>query len=292
MKEIYFVSFYTQGGDCFDLTPAVNGVRNKLSDYFKEMFFYNKEQLKQLPNSDDICNYHSDPLDLRYFPNAHKIGYLDWKPFIISHALTRIPEGAILLYHDINFEKYPNYWQSDWENIYYFCDSMMNENDSDFWMKFELFDYYLKKSAKSYTIDYLFPDTNQREIVKNCLQINAGQIIMRNTIKTREFISEWLELCRDKRLISPTPNPNPYPEAEIHGCAEQDPMNCLIYKYIFEGKLQPTFPKYGLHYRVLRKDKIHFTMRDIHCETGPYELINEELINYIKNKQHEKVFRK
>lgn len=284
MKEIYFVSFYTQGGDCFDLTPVVKKVKDKLTPYFNDMFFYNREALKNLPNSEDICNYHPDPLDSRYFPNAHKIGYLDWKPFIINHALTQIPEEAILLYHDVNFEKYPNYWQSDWDKIYEFCDDMMKENESDFWMKFELFDYYLKKSAKTYTIDFLFKDLTQREIVKNCLQINAGQIIMRNTEKTRNFISEWLELCRDKRLISPIPNPEKHPEAEIHGCAEQDPMNCLIYKYIFEGKLPPTFPKYGLHYRVLRKDKIHFTMGEINCETGPYELKNHELINYLKNK--------
>jgi hypothetical protein len=284
MKDIYFVSFYTKGDGCFDLSSIVDKIKMELTPHFKKMFFYNKEDLKKLPNSEDICNYYQEPLDLTYFPNAHKIGYLDWKPFIIKHTLKQIPENSILLYHDVNFEKYQNYWQSDWEKIYEFCDSMMVENESDFWMKFELFDYYLKKSAKTYTIDTLFEDLEQREIVKNSLQLNAGQIIMRNTEKTRTFIDEWLELCRDKTLIGPIPNPNRHADSEIIGCGDQDPMNCLIYKYIFEGKLKPTFPKYGLHYRVLRRDKIHFMMNDLHCETGPYELINHELINYLKNK--------
>ena len=284
MKNIYFTSFYTKGDGCFDLSPIVNEVNKKLSPHFEKMFFFNRDELKSLPESDDICNHFDEPLDLTYFPNAHKIGYLDWKPFIIKHTLNQIPENSILLYHDINFKKYPNYWESDWNNIYEFCDDIMKENESDFWMKFELFNYYLKKSTKTYTIDTLFEDLEQREVVKNSLQINAGQIIMRNTKKTRTFVDEWLELCRDKNLIGPTPNPNRHPESEIIGCGDQDPMNCLLYRYIFEGKLKPTFPKYGLHYRVLRKDKIYFTMNNLHCETGPYELINEELIKYFKNK--------
>jgi len=284
MKEIYFVSFYTTGDGCIDLTPIVKKVESQLSKYFTKMLIYNKEEIKRLPNSEDICNQHEHPLESIYFQNSHKMGYLDWKPFIIQHTLKQIPENAIMLYHDINFEKYPNYWQSDWDNIYDFCDSMMLENESDFWMKFELFDYYLKKSAKTYTIDTLFEDLEQREVVKNSLQLNAAQIIMRNTEKSRSFVDQWMELSRDKTLIGPIPNTNKHVESEIGGCAEQDVMNCLIYKYIFEGKLKPTFPKYGLHYRVLRRDKIHFMMNDLHCETGPYELINHELINYLKNK--------
>ena len=67
MKEIYFVSFYTTGDGCIDLTPIVKKVESQLSKYFTKMLIYNKEELKRLPNSEDICNQHKHPLESIYF---------------------------------------------------------------------------------------------------------------------------------------------------------------------------------------------------------------------------------
>ena len=283
-KQIYFLGFYTTGDGAPDLTNVANEVKVKLSKYFTDMFIYNKETLKKLPDSNDICNVFDEPTDMTYFPYAHTMGYYDWKSFIVDYTLKQIPENSILLYHDINFEKYPNYWQSDWNNIYDICEYFLNKNESDIWAKFELNDFFLKKSMKTYAIDKVFIDPKQNDVIKNSLQINSSQVILRNTTFSKEFAKEWLEYSKDWDITHPTPNPNRHPESELTGCPDQDAMQCAIYKRIFDGRLKPTFPIYGLNWRVLRLDKIKFEMKGMMCETGPYELINEELIKYFKNK--------
>jgi hypothetical protein len=283
-KQIYFLSFYTTGDGAPDLTDVANKVKTKLSKYFTSMFIYNKETLKKLPDSEDICNVFDEPTDMTYFPYAHTMGYYDWKAFIVDYTLKQIPENSILLYHDINFEKYPNYWESDWNNIYEICEYFLNKNESDIWAKFELGDFYLRKSMKTYAIDKVFTDPEQNDVIKNSLQINSSQVILRNTLFSKEFAKEWLEYSRDWDITHPTPNPNRHPESELIGCPDQDAMQCVIYKRIFDGRLKPTFPIYGLNWRVLRLDKVKFEMKGMMCETGPYELINEEVIKYFKNK--------
>jgi hypothetical protein len=289
-KEIYFLSFYTTGDGAPDLTHVANEVKEKLSKYFTEMFIYNKETLKQLPNSEDICNVFEEPTDMTYFPYAHKMGYYDWKAFLIDYTLKNIPENSILLYHDINFEKYPNYWQSDWENIYDVCDGFLKENESDIWAKFELHDFYLKKSMKTYAIDKVFTDPIQNDVVKNSLQINSSQVVLKNTSFSKEFAKDWLYFTRDWDITHPSPNPNRHPESEIIGCPDQDSMQCALYQRIFDGRLKPTFPIYGLHWRVMRTDTIVFNMKGMECKTGPYRLENKAVINYFKNKTNEEVF--
>jgi hypothetical protein len=279
-KNIYFLSFYTDGQDAPDLTRVAKKVEEKLSRYFTEMFIYDKKLLKQLPNSGGICNIFEEPTDMTYFPYAHKMGYYDWKAFLVDYTINRIPENSILLYHDINFEKYPNYWESDWENIYDVCEGFLDENQSDIWAKFELFDFFLKKSMKTFAIDKTFTDPDQNESVKNSLQINSSQVVLRNTKFSREFARDWLSFSIDPDIMHPLPNPNRHPESEIIGCPDQDAMQCAIYKRIFDGRLNQDFPIYGLNWRVMRREHITFKMKGIECTTGPYKLENKAIINY------------
>ena len=279
-KKIYFLCFYTDGYEALDLTHVAKKVEEKLSKYFTEMFIYNKKLLKQLPNSENICNIFEEPTDMMYFPYAHKMGYYDWKAFLVDYTINRIPENSILLYHDINFEKYPNYWESDWENIYEVCEGFLNENQSDIWAKFELFDFFLKKSMKTFAIDKTFTDPDQNESVKNSLQINSSQVVLRNTKFSREFTRDWLSFSTDRDIMHPLPNPNRHPESEIVGCPDQDAMQCAIYKRIFDGRLNPDFPIYGLNWRVMRREPVTFKMNGIECTTGPYKLENKAIVNY------------
>jgi hypothetical protein len=213
------------------------------------------------------------------------MGYYDWKAFIVDHVINLIPEGSILLYHDMNFDKYPNYWYSDWENIYDVCKRFLDENGSDVWAKFELHDYYLKKSMKTYAIDKIFTDPDQNETVKNSLQINSSQVVLRNTKFAREFATDWLKYSNDPDITHPSPNPNRHPDSEIIGCPDQDAMQCAIYKRIFDGRLRPDFPMYGLNWRVMRHDSINFRMKGMECTTGPYRLENRAVINYFNKRK-------
>jgi hypothetical protein len=287
MSDIYFMTFYTEGQPTdkgYNLTKTVIEIKEKLSPFFDDIFIFNKTKLKELNNSEDICNEYEEALDMN--PNANNIGYFDFKPFIIDYVLSIIPEHSILVYHDANFEKNPQYWESDWKNIKEFANKLFTDNTSDLFVQIERDGAYVKEYVKTYTIDTLIPDQRENSIIKNCKLINAARIILKNTKFSRNFIKEYLNLCRDKTLLAKTPNPTP-DSAFKWSCGDQDVLNCLIYKYILEGKLKPEFPIYSFMYRVLRFENKPFNWPGQSWNphpTGASKIYNEELIDYINKK--------
>jgi hypothetical protein len=268
---MYFVSFYTEGeaiDGCFDLRQIKRQVEKSISPYFEKMFIFNKGTLKDLPDSDWVCNEWGEETD---FKNGNKLGYFDFKPFLVDHVLSIVPEGSIVLWHDINFDKYPSYWQTDWNGLEKLMIKLMNDNQSDYWLRFELNGCYVKNFVKNYTVDYLIENSDDREVVKNSLLLNCGQMVFRNSSKSRELVSEWKELCRNKDLLKVTPNPTPHPESKMRGCQEQDVLNCLIYRRILKGDLIPNFPTFNFNWRTLREDY-------------SYVQVNSNIINYMNQK--------
>jgi hypothetical protein len=283
---MYFLSFCSEGpphDEGFSLLETSNQIKERLSPFFEEIIFYTKRTLKLLPGSEDICNCYDEPLDQN--PNVHNFGYFDFKPFIIDYTLKNIPEGSLLLYHDGNFIRQEQYWQSDWENLNLICENMLSENSSDIWFQMERDNCYVKSFVKEYTLDYFFNE-KEKEVIKNCHLINAAKILIRNNDFGRKFISEYLELCKNKNLIAKSPNHNPDPEFEW-SCGDQDVLNCLTYRYILDGKLPRTFPRFSFLYRILRYENKPFLWSNVNNDnyhfTGIYELKNTELLNYMEN---------
>jgi hypothetical protein len=282
---IYFLSFYTEGPDIdggFDLTKKSKEIKERLSPYFNEFFLYTKRTLKNIPDSNEICNFHEEELEMN--PNANHIGYFDFKGFLIKKTLLEIPENSILIYHDGNFQKNPQYFESDWENINSICNRLLNENNSDIFVQIENPEILVKNHVKSYVIDKFFENPQENYIVRNSPLLNAARIILRNTDFSRNFINEYLELCKDKTLISKSPNPDPDPEFKW-SCGDQDVLNCLIYKYIIEKKLNPNFPMYSFLYRVIRFENRPFIWEGQNWNphpTGYINFRNDNMENYLK----------
>ena len=267
---MYLVSFYTEGESvdgCMDLKNITRQVEKSISCFFDRSFIFNKRTLKELPDSDWVCNEWGEETD---FKNGNKLGYFDFKPFLLNHVLSIVPEGSLVLWHDINFHKYSSYWQTDWNNLKSNLESLLCDNESDFWLRFELQGCYVKNFVKNYTVDYFFENEIEREVVKNSYLMNCAQIIFKNTENSRKLVSEWLDHSKNKDLLKVTPNPNPHPEAKLRGCQEQDIFNCLIYKRILNGELKPDFPKYNFHWRTLRMEN-----RYIQNNTSIIDYMNE-----------------
>jgi hypothetical protein len=287
MQDIYFLTFYTEGPEIdggYNLTQKSIEIKERLSPFFKEMFFFNKRTLKLLDGSEKVCNEYQEELSMN--PNANKIGYFDFKPFIIKKILERIPDNSILIYHDGNFEKNPQYFETDWDNISTISQNLLDENGSDIFVQIERDIILVKNHVKTYTIDRFFSNPEENNIVRNSRLLNAARIIMRNTEFTKKFIDEYFINCLDKDLLSPNPNPNPDSEFKW-SCGDQDVLNCLIYRYILDGKLPPTFPIYSFLYRVIRFDNRSFHWPNQSWNphpTGVSKLYNNELINYLIKK--------
>jgi len=251
---MYFLSFYTEGPEvdgCYDLRQIKREVDKSISSYFEDMFIFNKRTIKELPDSDWVCNEWDEETD---FKNGNKLGYFDFKPFLIDYVLSVLPEGSILLWHDINFNKYPSYWQTDWNNLEKLLIKLMDDNKSDYWLRFELNGCYVKNFVKNYTVDYIIDNEIEQNVVKDSFLMNCGQMVFRNSPKSRELVKEWKELCKNKDLLKVSPNPKPHLESKLRGCQEQDILNCIIYKRILSRELNPNFPIYNFNWRTLRLD--------------------------------------
>lgn len=277
---MHLLTFYSEGPNIdggYDLTETNKKIIDKLNPYFKKIFSYNKKTLKELPDSKDICNSFEEQLDQN--PNANHFGYFDFKPFIIQHTLSSLPENALLLYHDGNFEKNKQYWQNDWENIEKISEFLLEQNNSDIFVQIEREGVFVKNHVKDYVLNHFF-NKEEKEIIKNCYLINAARIILRNTEFSRNFIKEYLNYCKNKKLISKTPIGNIDPDFKW-SCGDQDILNCLIYRYILDGKLNASFPKFSFLYRVIRLENKPFMWYDKFHTTGLQYCQNNRLLQYM-----------
>jgi hypothetical protein len=285
---LYFVSFYSEGrpfDDGSDLVEVVEKVRQKLAENFSDMFFYNKRQLKALPNSIEICNSFEHELPMN--PNANHFGYFDFKPFIINHKLAELPENAHVLYHDANFIRNSQYWKSNWKEIHRILQWLLKLNNSSFWVQFEGQESLVKHHVNDFTLEAFF-NYEEIQIIKECHLINAARVFLKNNETSRNFVGEYLAYCKNKSL---------YITSSIRGgesdfkwsCGDQDILNCIIYRWILDGKLDKTFPKYTFLYRVIRVENNPFYWpetgsKSLHS-TGMRRIRNRLLENYMKDKE-------
>ena len=257
-RKIYFLTFCSEG-DPYDsgknLLHNVFYIKTFLSCYFDEILVYTPRILKYLNGSENFCNFHDGEFPLN--PGLNSLGCGDFKSFIIDKTLSEIEEGSYVLYHDCNFSKYPQYWQTDWKNLEKIFDLLLEANHSDFFIPFESLlngvPSLVRFHGKRYTTEKIIEDPVEGEIISWCYEIASSRILIKNTQRSREFFKEYKDLCSEKDLLTKEPNPNPYPEF-THSCPEQHILNLLVYKNILDGKLDPEFPKYMFYNRKLRID--------------------------------------
>jgi hypothetical protein len=258
-RKMYFLTFCSEG-DPHDsgknLLYNVKNIKRNLSYYFDEILVYTPRVLKSCDGSDEFCNFHHGEFMLN--PGLNAVGCGDFKSFIIDKTLNEIEEGAYLWYHDCNFSKYSQYWQTDWGNLEKIFEFLLSSNRSDFFMAFEsLFagsTNFVRSHGKRFTTEKIIDDPVEADLISWCYEIASNRILIKNTQKSRDFFREYKELCSNKELLTKFPNPNPYPEF-THSCPEQHVLNCLVYKHILAGDLDPEFPRYMFDNRIFRIDE-------------------------------------
>jgi hypothetical protein len=287
-NRITFLFFYSRGypfDKGFNLEKKALEIRLQLRPYFDQIIGHNKQTLKSLPGSENYCNEHEIPLVGN--PNANFFGYFDFKPFIIFSELNKLGENEVLLYHDGNFEKNPQYWESDWQNIQQICDFLLNTNKTSIWVQFERGHTTVNEHVKEHCLDYFF-SSKEKAIVKKSRLLNAARILIKNDENGRKFAKTFLEHCSNPELIGP----NPVGKSDSifrWSCGDQDVLNCLIYRMILDGELPSRFPMYSFFYRVLRIEDRSFTWdidgKAILHRTGIYLILNSRLIVFMQLKK-------
>jgi hypothetical protein len=140
-------------------------------------------------NESEILQFSEQDLDEDFFKiipwanERNRVGFYSFKPYIILKAMSKIPEGAVLLYLDVN--------DSPLQGIQNYIINLFLENKS---------------------INIVAPETNYRNI-KYCswyhkrvskffmqiafrifFQPEAGVLLIRNTQEVKNLIHTWLSL--------------------------------------------------------------------------------------------------
>jgi hypothetical protein len=140
-----------------------------------------------------------------YFENKELLdqprgaGYWLWKPYIILEVLNHLSENDILFYIDSG-----DTFISGTKNK---IDELMKDRDIVISTSFF--------TQKDYTKRDCFHFMNcDEEKYWNAHQAEAGILVFKNNLKTKGFVYEWLNYCKDPRIISDAPNVSGKPNFE------------------------------------------------------------------------------
>ena len=194
---------------------------------------------------------------IRYQDGWLKNGCMAWHPRIIYQSLIDLCKpNDILVYHDINFDKYPIYLKNfDFDKSFF---SKIVTNHSVVLFR----DTYqpLKVQCKNFLIKKY-----KLEKYRNLNGFWLGFIVVKNNHKGRNFVKEWCKLSTINNL-GPLPDTNEVDQDFVYNTASQSTLSVLYYK---EKKLREDVKiiyvpfrqifKFNIFY--LRNIKAYFTIK-------------------------------
>lgn len=123
-------------------------------------------------------------------------GYWLWKPYIILDAINKAEDGDIIFYIDSGDLFFP---EVDGEKITDIIESQLNQfsclfisygNHNATWTKKDCFVYMDCDSDRYW----------------NASQLEAGVSYWKVSVKTKEIVQEWLDYCKDYRILTDSEN--------------------------------------------------------------------------------------
>lgn len=242
-SKLKFVTFYSEGfpyDKGMNLKPQMFLIRHLIGQAGHNFLAFSPSRLQSI-GAHEVVREYPLPQLLNNF-GLMKVGMGAWKPLIMLLALEDLRPDEVIYYHDVNFFKYKSYFpRIDVLN------QMVERSLSgglDFFTQREFIDQGAK--AYQYSHRLQFEEIAQgTEFARQFPLCNVSPMIARPTEITRQFLLEWLMLCRMERFLLPLTNEAPHPEFR-HFTPEQSVLNMQLIRWIQEGKLPPEYP--GLSY--------------------------------------------
>lgn len=155
------------------------------SGIFSKIFEYDRDWLES-------TDFYNENLEILADPNSKGDGWCLWKPYIILESLKNIKDGEILLYMDSSdtfFGQFKNFLDLHFsKNDLLIVGGGENPNGN-----------YTKRDT------FVFTNCDSLKYWKS-LQIEAGIIGIKKSRRTIKFIEEYLNFCKDPRILKNSPN--------------------------------------------------------------------------------------
>lgn len=149
--------------------------------------------------ADEVIEYGPEDLDADFREKNKEIlsrsrgaGYWIWKPYIILKTLKRLEEGDYLVYTDSG--------AAFINRISYLIDAMNREGTDVMCFCIKYWEYMYSKR------DALILMNADREEITNSRQICGSYMILRNSVRTRTLIEDFLRFVQDVRIVTDDAN--------------------------------------------------------------------------------------
>ena len=242
------VYFYSEGNNYdngLDLSYCYEPLLKLSNNIFDNVKFYTPRILKSLNYKDDVKEFQVTNINKAYSKMC-KIGLSRWKPLILLLELEKMNDGDILIYRDVDYNKYN--CLSKYEDIINIIDKCLNKVNFDFFISRESEDLKLGQYTKPIVIEEIGKND---DFVKNFPLLIANFIIVRKSKISIELLNEWYNLCKNDKYIDGfmyNKNDNMFKNFTTN---EQSILGVIIAKWVKEKKynINEKYPLIGFHSR-------------------------------------------
>jgi len=228
------ISFFTIGHPtdrAKDFRLIAEKFNSEFSKHFDKIKLYNSSDfINDTLFMEHVINYIPPKLSTSLpYPQEHNRGinhaYWRWKPYIIAKALNEMNFGEILIYQDINVERYPNFL-IDIENYKENVEHLFNNLNNDVLVATEDINLHCEKHVKSEIFEKIgFNNKNYRKFPL----LHANRIFIRKSNTSVLFINEWLDYCKTDLIL-----PEDSKESNLKWSTHDQAILTVLYKKYIE----------------------------------------------------------
>jgi hypothetical protein len=200
-----------------------------------------------------IDNFHVYPDTVEYVlpknPGANKVGYWKYKPLLLYRTMESEPDGAIIMYMDVNVVKYPDltHGVAQWRNV---SKHVLAENSpADIWLGYEDPGAgRVKNFCKGYTVRNISDPRFTARIFERSLLL-CNRIVVRNTAAARDLmLNEILPLFTNDALLANYPQDGAHEMMYWH-TGDQAIWNTFLFNQQYLGRLPRKWPTFAYYKR-------------------------------------------
>lgn len=267
MVVINFCSFYSEGppnDEANNYSDLVPEILKNANGHFNNINFYTPNKLRELGYSKYLKTHELYEKSKLWSP-IEKIGLSAFRPAMLLHELSKMNDGDILVYRDINWKKYPTY--RNFDEFPELAEKILSQCQFDFYVSSDTprsVNIKLNNFTKSKVIRELGENA---EIFKHVNTFHANMFVIRKSKISIDLLTEWQTAMENDDWLNGDISDEPDQNILFHAI-DQSILSVIIYNWI--RKRKHNIP---LKYPFIEIDVYH---------TGKIINISEQFYEYLK----------
>lgn len=241
---IHYVGFYSEGNDkdkALDLTIEKNIIETNLKKKVDGYKFYTPSIIKQLGYHNHMLEF--EPGLVSQNKGMNMVGNCAWRPLIILLEMEKIKDNDIVVYRDINCNKYPTL--KNFNNFKTKVKQILKDVDYDFAIARHDTRITIIEHCKTNIIKEVALD---EEFTSKFPLLLSTFLIFKKTPISIEFLKEWNRLCLVRKYIDGEPY-GVLSKKFKWSTPEQSIMSVIVSNWVYEGKnnIPKTYPNFMIN---------------------------------------------